>query len=166
MDADLMVTQAQLAAVFAVSVRTIQRWHAEGLPRTNGATSYRLPDVVRWRLERERERCAAGEIDELDQARVRKETVRAELLEIEVAQKRGTLVEVVKVDRMLWPLMRTARDRMLLLPDRVTDTMPILADPHERHSYLRKEIGVALQDLADQLEKLDAAVCEGCGKPW
>lgn len=91
---DLTVDQRELARVFGVSPRTIQRWEDAGLAdaRVGSTATYDLPAAVAWRVEKLVAELN-GDTPDLDAARARKESALAELRELEVGQLRGDLLE-------------------------------------------------------------------------
>lgn len=105
----MKVGQQDLADVFRVSVRTIQRWEKRGLDRArvgNGAT-YDLPEAVAWALEREQ----ASEDTDYETARARRMAADAHLRELELGRERGTLVHIDDMEDLLrTPLERVAAE--------------------------------------------------------
>jgi len=88
----------QLAESIGKSRQTIHNWLAEGLPR-NPDKTFSLPDVISWLLDRETallppagQGCDSPALERYRQAR-------AELAELDLAQKRGELISIADVGR-------------------------------------------------------------------
>lgn len=120
------LNRKQLAAVFEISLPTVDDWVRRGCPgaRGNVAQPYQfsLPAVVKWRvgelLKREPKPTAARNADAgtLAEAELRKLTAEAELKELELAKRREQLVTADTV-RQLWRSMLTLfRVRVMALP--------------------------------------------------
>ena len=81
-------------------------------------------------------------------AKERSERLRAELLEIELAEKRGELVKADDVRRATTNVARTARDALLGLPTRVAAELAAEADPGKVHDRLVVEIRKICAEIA------------------
>lgn len=95
--------QQELAEVFGISVRTIQRWEVHGLANarvSDEATRamYDLTAAVAWRVDREVERFTElstnGASVDFEEARARKEMALARLREFDLAERQQTLIHV------------------------------------------------------------------------
>jgi phage terminase Nu1 subunit (DNA packaging protein) len=92
----LIVGQQEIAQVFSVNVRTVQRWDAEGFPRTPDGR-YDVGECVAWAIERQKAETA----DEFDLARTRKTAAEAEIREHELQLLRGGSVPIASVAAMV-----------------------------------------------------------------
>lgn len=81
-------------------------------------------------------------------AKERSERLRAELLEIELAEKRGELVKAEDVRRATANKARIARDALLGLPTRVSAELAAESDPGKVHDRLMAEIRKICAEIA------------------
>ena len=121
------LTQGELARLFGVAVRTIQRWDAEGLraARIGKTATYDPPSAVAWRVARERR---ANEAMDFSEARTRKMAAQAELAELEVARTRAETIHVSDMDRLLAEPLSRLRGQLLSFAGVVA---PRLTEPLE-----------------------------------
>ena len=110
----LTISQTDLAWVFGVSTRTIQRWEEEGLrdARIGKRATYALPVAVACRVDRERRE---NDVMDFTEARARKMAAQAELTEIEVARARGEYIHIVEMERLLSEPLSRLRGGLLSL---------------------------------------------------
>ncbi|MCH7566001.1 MAG: hypothetical protein IH968_19510 [Gemmatimonadetes bacterium] len=123
----LTISQTDLARVFGVSTRTIQRWEEEGLreARIGRRATYALPVAVAWRVDRERRE---SDVMDFNEARARKMAAQAELTEIEVARARAEYIHVSDLDHLLAEPLARLRGRLLSFAGVVA---PRLTEPLE-----------------------------------
>jgi hypothetical protein len=81
-------------------------------------------------------------------ARTRTETARAELFEIEIAEKRGTLVVAEGVKKAAFEKARIVRSALEGLPDRLAPVLAAETDPARCHQLMMTEIKRVLRELA------------------
>lgn len=119
------LTQRELAQLFGVDVRTIQRWGPQGLDdtRIGGKAVYDAPAAVAWRLEfvvaQEREKHATGEREELELEKLRHQNREARV-KADLAESRAVLVDDAAE---LWEeSVGTIRAVLLQVPVRHADT--------------------------------------------
>lgn len=87
----------------------------------------------------------------LQKSRANKELFEALLKKLEYEEKSGKLVEIAKVELEAFAAARVARDRLLLIPDRVAPIIIGQTDMYEIKRVLREEIIRSLQNLTDFL---------------
>lgn len=75
-------------------------------------------------------------------------TARTEKLELDVAKKRGDLIEVEKVKLMLFEIASSTRERMESIPQALARKLSTMKEPAEIEALLRREITAALQELS------------------
>jgi hypothetical protein len=68
--------------------------------------------------------------------------------ELELARKRGELIEVYEVKKAAFAKARLVRDRLMTLPSRVSTLFAAETDPQKIHQALEDEIRKALVELA------------------
>ncbi len=90
-------TQAELAATFGVTMRTVARWLSGGAPRRSDGF-YQFAAVYRWRLRRDIARRARRRTLPYDDAKRRLMEAKAGILEFEIARGLRKVVPVAEVD--------------------------------------------------------------------
>lgn len=80
--------------------------------------------------------------------RDRVETARAELFELELAEKRGMLVSAEEVRRAAFEKARVARDAMLSIPSRLAAVVAAEPDAAKCHDLLSVEIRKVCDEIA------------------
>ena len=93
-----LVRSRDVAELFGVTMRTIRRWRATGLPSA-GRDKFPLIAVIRWREARIREEYGGGTDDErrLASAQADEREHRAALAGLERRHREGELVELAEV---------------------------------------------------------------------
>jgi len=82
--------------------------------------------------------------------RERAEKARAEMLEIELAERRGTLLTLDTVRAALTSAITTLRSRLEMLPDQVASQWAAARDEGQARAILASEIETALAELSQQ----------------
>jgi hypothetical protein len=85
--------------------------------------------------------------------RDRVETARAELLELELQEKRGILVKVEDVKRRAFELARAMRDALQALPPRVAAQVAAESDAARCHDILAAEVGKVCAEVGKVCEE-------------
>ncbi len=116
-----IVSQSELAAIMGVSAMTIRAWERKGMPVVHkGARGrpgqYNTADVIRWRAE-QAALAATGDTHAMDmeEARRRKTAAEAALVEMDLALRRGELVEVEVVGRLVAEEYATVRANIMAM---------------------------------------------------
>lgn len=91
-------------------------------------------------------------------AQARKESAAADLLEIELAQKRGQVIPKDDVDLALKTFAAATRARLDTLPDQLAPVLAPVADLGEIHALLAEHLRLALAGIADDLHRAEAAL--------
>lgn len=84
------------------------------------------------------------------QARTLKEGFNAQLAQLEYQRRSGELVLLSDVEKEWSSVMSTIRNRMLLLPAKLSPKLAALTDPRECHEVIDSEIRAALSQLAEE----------------
>ena len=84
----------------------------------------------------------------LKAAQIQERRAKASLAEIELAKQRGELVRADAVEQEWSRMVQTARDRLLLIPERLAPRLSLAKEEAECRSLLQREIEEALQALA------------------
>lgn len=181
----LTVNRAELAQIMQVSMPTIDAWRADGCPvaseGSNGkAYVFEVEAVKAWRAEKiqaarvaEEERAAelaaatsqldllsgaGGEAHGVDSLplKLRKEFYEAEARRMDLARRRGQLVEVIEVEQQFEQVFALLADQLQTLPDHLERTAGL--DPATVDLIVEK-INEWQGDLAGQVSR------ENFGKP-
>jgi phage terminase Nu1 subunit (DNA packaging protein) len=86
------IDKESMSKLFKVSIRQIERWEVDGCPvdRSGRKNLYDLSKVISWRHAQ----IQKSELSELDLEKIREMTAKADLRELEVAEKMGNLLPV------------------------------------------------------------------------
>lgn len=148
------VNRAELAAVFGVSLPTIDAWVRQGCPYDEKAGGkgkswvFDTADVAAWR-----ERVAsAGKDDEdaIDEGRLRKRRQLAEtkLAELELAKAAGEVAPIREFERAQAAIFATIRANVMNVPQRVVVQLLGETDETTFKAKLRAELVLALETAA------------------
>jgi phage terminase Nu1 subunit (DNA packaging protein) len=138
--------QEHIAALLGVSARTITEWQAAGMPvAVQGGPGtpgeYDAPACVRWLVERE-VRKVQGESPKDRLARLQ-----GDQLEMDLAERRGKLIEAGAVEPMMRAAIVSARERIRNEPARIAATLEG-KDKAEREAMLRELFDEVLMKLS------------------
>lgn len=147
------VTASELAGVFGVTPRRVAQMVGEGLPRLPKG-GHDLADACRWYCERLKNQ-AASTRGELAQGRARLASAKASREELELAARRGELIDAEAARVTIFNTARRARDMLLAVPDRVAPLVVGQTDVHEIHRTLTDEIRRVCVELGGM--KLDGS---------
>lgn len=98
--------------------------------------------------EREADEPAVGGPD-YNTERALHEAAKRELAELKLAQARGDSVDAEAAAAFWYEQTSTARDLLLGIPDRVSDQLATMTDPHAVRTVLMREITDALASLSE-----------------
>jgi phage terminase Nu1 subunit (DNA packaging protein) len=84
--------------------------------------------------------------------RIKNEVEKGKMLEIEAKAKTGQYVDARDVERQAFHVARTVRDSLQNIPDRVSSLLASISDANQIYDVLSKEIRLALESLADDLQ--------------
>ncbi len=91
-------------------------------------------------------------------AQARKESAAADLLEMELAQKRGQLIPKDDVDQALKAFAAATRARLDVLADQLAPILAPVADLGEAHALLAEHARLVLAGIADDMARAAAAL--------
>ena len=136
-----IVNRQEIGEIMDVSQQTISDWLAKGMPVLDrGAAfsdgAYDTGAVIRWRVEQELARAS------LEKARDRLDRATAELREMDLAKRRGELVEVDAMIKVWTSIVVAARLRVLALA-----TAPDV--PESFRATLADRVRDALRELSE-----------------
>lgn len=142
----MIIGQGEIAAMFGVTARTITDWQEAGMPiaRQGGPGvpgEYDSELCIRWLVERE-VRKVQGE-----SPKDRVLRLQAENMEMDLALRRGTLIDVAAVEPMMRAAIVSARERIRGEPARMAAQLDGL-DRSARETALRELLDDALEKLS------------------
>ena len=140
--------QTELAKVFKIDRKTIQRWRKEpGFPKPISNGKWDVHATRTWIKANQRQ--DAEEIDDLHDLKIRQLKLICEKLEHEISVKRGDYTLNSDVERWVATMIQEAKTVLLGIPSAVA---PIVAglDPAEAELRLRESIDEALAHLSDR----------------
>jgi len=166
------VSQIDLAAILGVSTQTVRSWERQGMPvlsktSRGHAAQYNTAEVIRWRGE-QLTLAAGGDADAMDweEARRRKTAAEAALAEMDVAQRRGELVEVASVGQLVTEEYATVRANILAMPGELAPDLEHLT-VLEIEELLTSKVTEVLDALSadEQYPSEDGAAAGASGGP-
>jgi phage terminase Nu1 subunit (DNA packaging protein) len=141
-----IIGQTEIAELFGVSARTITEWQAAGMPVAvlggpGVSGEYDGPACIRWLVERE-VRKVQGESPKDRLARLQ-----GDELEMDLAERRGRLVEAGAVEPMMRAAIVSARERIRNEPARIAAALEG-KDKAAREAMLRELFDEVLMKLS------------------
>lgn len=141
-----IIGQTEIAAMFGVTARTITDWQEAGMPvAVHGGPGvsgeYDAPACIRWLVERE-VRKVQGESPKDRLARLQ-----GDQLEMDLAERRGKLIEAATVEPMMRAAIVSARERIRNEPARLAEALEG-KDKAEREALLRDLLDETLTKLS------------------
>lgn len=111
------VNQTGLAELLGLTTRQIRNLEREGMPhRADGAKKlYPIPGALSWYYKRQ---FVAEQPTSLEEAKLRKLSAEAEIVELELGEKRGQLLSIDFVRKDWERLLYAFRSRLLNAPSR------------------------------------------------
>ncbi|MDX6806326.1 terminase small subunit [Terrihabitans rhizophilus] len=151
------VTQADLAALFGITVVTVRAWERKGLPIVakggkGKASTYNTAAVARWR-EEQVALAATGDTNAMDieEARRRKTAAEAALAEMDLAIRRGEYVLVEAVGAVVEAEYATIRANFSSMPGDIAGDLEHL-QASEIEELLATKVSEILNELSADSE--------------
>jgi phage terminase Nu1 subunit (DNA packaging protein) len=138
-----VATQREVAEAFGVAEGTITTWRNRGAPPPVDGV-WDLVAVAKWREEQSR---PASVEDESSKQRL--ERAKAEMAEIELAQRRGELISRAEVDNHNLQRIVSLRNALLALPRQLAPKLEGL-DVRAMMGVIQSRVEQLLDDFADQ----------------
>ena len=142
--AGVVETQDQVAKAFKVSVRTVQNWVRDGMPKTPEGF-YDIIEVQAWRLLKNNQ-VAGGDTDK-EKWDTKFRQMKALLAEMEYKQRLGELVTLEEVEEGRVQRILAVKKALLSLPRRVAPQVVGL-DIRSTQSVLEKRINEIIDNFA------------------
>lgn len=145
--------QADIASLFGRDVKTIQRWHDEGLPRhgEGRGTTYVWADVLRWYEARLSQSKAPDDKD-------RKLRAEADLAEMDRDLQAGKLMDTAQAQASWGNFLSGLQSNLMGFPDRVAPDLDDGMTLAERREVLRRAMIASLQGVVTEAERNAAEV--------
>ena len=86
-----------------------------------------------------------------DEARALREQFAAERERLKLEQEAGLLIDAAEVRAVWFAALRTVRERLLNVPDRLAQQLATEGDAAQVHAALLKEIRFVLENLSDEI---------------
>lgn len=138
------LTQAQAAAVLGVTARRLRQLDAEeAKPPRDEAGEYPCREFGDWLNSR----WSGG--GGFDAERTRLTRAQADKTELEVAEKRGTLLDALEVERTWAGMLSAARTKLLAFVPKVAHRVMAGRTYREVEDLARSEVHAVLSELAD-----------------
>jgi phage terminase Nu1 subunit (DNA packaging protein) len=150
----IVVTERELAQLFAVHVNTAHNWVKAGLParKPGRRLMIELGPAIRWVREKDAETCEARiatirSTPDMDAARARKLTAEARIAEANAATREGELVPAAQVGDRWGRIAQAVREGVLSLAPTAVQHGIVAADREEALDVLCRDV---LRELADR----------------
>jgi phage terminase Nu1 subunit (DNA packaging protein) len=142
---------AELVLIFGVAEQTARKWVAKGCPviqkgGLGGEWKFSTADVSSW-LVAQQKRAKSEEHVDLDEARRRKLAAEAELAELDAAVRRGDVVPVEMVAKIIADQFTACRARFLSIPTKLAPVLISSTDMVECRTLLEAAVDEALHEL-------------------
>lgn len=148
-----IVNRAGLAEIMGVSLPTVDAWRKSGCPvLSKGGRGkeweFDLAVVIEWRCETAA-RAAAGDLDDgEDELKRRKLKAEAEMLELELAEKKKLVAPVSQMGDLMAHVFAEVRAGIRNLPTRCVSQLIGETDPRRFKRVMLEEIDTVLEVLA------------------
>ncbi|WP_323162852.1 terminase small subunit [Stenotrophomonas maltophilia] len=111
------VNRSQLAAVFGISLPTVDAWVKAGAPYvTKGGSgkewAFDTADVARWREERAANEASGGGVQDEAALKLRKLAADTRIVELEALQKMGELAPIADMERAITRVMAEMQGKL------------------------------------------------------
>lgn len=148
-ESTLTVNQTTLATIFGISQPQVVALVRKGMPRIEGdsqkQTKYSLPECVKWYIDYKSD---IPKNDELREAQIRKTNLESDRIELELAEKRKTLIEIVKVASIWGNILQEFKTKLLLIPKRAFSLFDSFDSPRALEDALTGMIHESLENLS------------------
>lgn len=149
------MNKVQAAKCFRVSTNTITEWVRKGCPcekkgRNGDQYVFDLPAIITWRVEQLVQQ-AMGPLlkhDDLASAMKREAFAKAELRELELAEKRKTLINVEAASTIVTRGIMETRSQLLALPTKLAPRLIVHKKPAQMRMALDKAVRDALRGVS------------------
>lgn len=152
------VTKAELAAICGVSLPTIGAWVRKGCPfvskgNKSKAWTFNTAAVLEWREEQIVQQTLGDTKSlDIDEARRRKVAAEAAMMELDLAKRRGEMIEIDEVAQVVGDDYANVRAKLLSMPTKLSPQLMGVSDTLEVEGLIRRQVEEALEELtADEV---------------
>lgn len=137
---DGAISKAEIARLFGLAPKTLERWIRDGAPTHGAARTLTLvpAEVVSWLLSRDAR-------DPLADAKLRRETAAAKITEAKARKLAGDLIDLSTVAKTIADNVARIQNELMTIPARL-DVAP------DVQNAVRAEIAAAITRLAEGIE--------------
>jgi phage terminase Nu1 subunit (DNA packaging protein) len=138
--------------------RTFARWCAKGLPVVGQGEKarYPWPEVFRWLTEQiERRARDAAKPANFEDARARTELAKAEMAELDLAERRGELMTVADGEKVMIAAFSRVRAQVLAMPGKYAPRIVGIPTVARANEILRAVADELMQDLRGSVDGLE-----------
>lgn len=151
------VNQTQLAEILGVSDVTLWEWQKQGLPIAGRGdrgqeNSYDTAAVIAWMIEREVRKVST------ETQRDRLARLQADVLEIELAEKKNTLVPAAEIEPAWQTRVLSAAAFAHAAPSRWAQELEARPGIEAKRAFLKDELAAFLTHLGVEGERMQAEV--------
>ena len=147
------LSKADLARMYGVSLPCIGQWIGKGCPFVSKGGPgkqwvFNSADVLAWREDQVAQQ-AMGDTRSLDieEARRRKMAAEAALVELDLAKRRGEVIEIEEVAGVVGDDYANVRAKLLALPTKLAPQLIGAEDLAECKSLIERGVAEALEEL-------------------
>lgn len=151
---------AVIGRLLQLSERRVQQLAKEGILPKASRGRYDLVGCVQAYvgfLQGQLEKRVAERSDGFEDQRLRHQTAKAELAELELAELRGELIGMGAAEHGIATLLSGLQAQLLAIPATIAEELAALDDPKEIHAIAEAAIRQALQAVADAETTIPAA---------
>ena len=154
-----LVPVAVVGQVLKITGRRVQQLAAEGhIPKASRGR-YNLVAAVQGYvtyLQEQLEKRATERSDGFEKQRLRHQTAKAALAELDLAQVRGELIGLADIEEGVTTLCSGITSQVLALPAALAEDLAALDDPKACHAILEEAFRSALTSVADATTRIPA----------
>lgn len=163
-----LLTKSELAQFLGVSLTAVTNWVRTGCPWVERGSvgkswTFNLAEVVAWREERAVQQ-ALGDTKQLnlDEARRRKVAAEAAMVELDLAKRRGEVIEIADVAGLVGEDYANLRAKLLSMPTKLAPIVATESDLAQCKALLERGVEEALEELtADGIYSAEESPGEG-----
>lgn len=160
----------ECASALGVSVPTIRRWAADGMPYdSKGSQSkpwvFDIPRCVQW-IKDQAVLNAVGDVSDADFEQLKKRKLAAEttVAEVQAARERGEVIRIEDAIRVRTAEALAVKAKLLSIPSRIDHVLAGSSDRRFCRQVLTDEIYGALEELATRSIDVSLVFPDGAGE--
>jgi phage terminase Nu1 subunit (DNA packaging protein) len=158
------MSKVDLANCLGVTPITVGKWVREGCPYVSKGNRgkpwlFNTADVAAWRQDRAVQR-AIGDTSalDIDEAKRRKLAAEAAIVELDLAKRRGEVIEVEEIAALVGDEYANVRAKLLSIPVKLAPLVSVSDDALECKDLIERGINEALEELtADGTYEIESA---------